>query len=1281
MNTSIRTSLALFGALVCAASATVYRPGLMQYRYDCATDTTADFNKDLSSIASDKVDRTYGCIMGNKSYGNGGSGTKSEVSESATGTQWWWDNNTAYAYDGEIWLAAGMTITVWGNFDDGSAAFIDDLSTPVFNQGTGSGYNGKAAVGSFTAPASGWYAFRGFVWDWTGGKNICQGALAALQWNTAGVTAQNSSSPWAKFTCDNSMTFLRTAADESFMTVGKLDVSGNDALVDVAFAGVPAEAKLRAYYGSLDGGTDPRPWTGYIELATISAGDTAETAYTIPDGKNYAAIRLCLIRDANDANAFYEFDDPIEFSQPAPAVVLSNAEPDHVQISGSVQIAKFGIGGTSASIGVEVSDTEDFTSILGSVAVTTATTAGSYNYTITGLAPNTDYYVRAVAENNLGVRGVSAPVEAKTLSAFVAPGIAAYSFTDDGLSVTVMLTELYLSSATIDLYVDNALAGTRTVSDAGSVPFLVSGRKTDAALRAVITAGTDSQEYIASAHVGSSMQIIDNVAGHDTGVTALRLRVGDSAVLPPVYSPARYETLNRRFISLDGTTITAKEPGIAAVEYYDAAGASTVIGVIVLPETTGKIYIYKSGNVWDNASAWEQVGADQNTSWPCNADDAAILVSSSGFTIRNNSAITLGFAYWGSFGRNSNFTDVWECNNNNKSVSLQRTDGKPAEIKVCGNGQDGGKVLQLQMAGYTTTFHCVSDVVIDKGWDNGGEDSDAFNRTFNKLKFKGATVDIPEGVTLTITGGSPRGYGSGANWTDINFENTNYLTGSGTYRHTGRGIHTFKFTCSGFTGTIVDAAGPHSGGYDRSGNTMLHSATVGNAAMAVEGFVVRNGTENWDSYKSVGMLKEGCNHGYGDADRTGNRLAGRELILRGGYVEFSPEKNAWGEGTVQSNYTARLTIDKGMTVIKVDGNSNVAGHPTNIFYAASIASTTNRGTLYLRETNRIKGTVDTYKSAVMFPSFNGSGSFGDGSDCTQTETYSIRPNIVAFTKEGSWGQMTFASVDSEGRLQRPVYTNRTGADFAGNSGLNGFLEGKALTFASGVTTVTLNSLAINNRYNGARTMGAGNTLVLTSGGLILNENQTGIGDRGKGDNNGNLVFGATAYVWAMANDANNPNRIWAKMTAPYGFVSAMAGGHLEIAGDQTGIDGSIDVNGGTLFLGAANGSEGVTIDVPIRILPNATVKVMRTGTLRDIEITFDDVAAQHGKLVLPDGETEACAKAYILDEMGERISVVRGTYGSSESSAEFIDDEHFSGTGVLRVRLDDLRQPTILIFR
>ena len=45
------------------------------------------------------------------------------------------------------------------------------------------------------------------------------------------------------------------------------------------------------------------------------------------------------------------------------------------------------------------------------------------------------------------------------------------------------------------------------------------------------------------------------------------------------------------------------------------------------------------------------------------------------------------------------------------------------------------------------------------------------------------------------------------------------------------------------------------------------------------------------------------------------------------------------------------------------------------------------------------------------------------------------------------------------------------------------------------------------------------------------------------------------------------------------------------------------------------------------------------------------------------------------------MNMPRGTYGATGSGAQFIDDDHFSGTGVARVLRDDLANPLILRVR
>ena len=56
---------------------------------------------------------------------------------------------------------------------------------------------------------------------------------------------------------------------------------------------------------------------------------------------------------------------------------------------------------------------------------------------------------------------------------------------------------------------------------------------------------------------------------------------------------------------------------------------------------------------------------------------------------------------------------------------------------------------------------------------------------------------------------------------------------------------------------------------------------------------------------------------------------------------------------------------------------------------------------------------------------------------------------------------------------------------------------------------------------------------------------------------------------------------------------------------------------------------------------------------------------QYGRIDLASGETK-CRKLVV-----DGKAVRRGTWGATGSGAEFIDDNHFTGAGVLKVRRDD----------
>lgn len=174
MKKYIKTLLAIV-ALLCVtleANATVYRPGFQQFRYSCAKDKEADLTVTYDSITdANNRDITATTLMASIN-GTGG------VVNPLTGKTWNWSDNTTFGYESQIWLEPG-TYTFWGRYDDGGAVLIN--GDVIYTHGAKSGYNESPVAGDFVVTKAGWYDFRGYVWDWSGGKNPMGEAKSAIQ--------------------------------------------------------------------------------------------------------------------------------------------------------------------------------------------------------------------------------------------------------------------------------------------------------------------------------------------------------------------------------------------------------------------------------------------------------------------------------------------------------------------------------------------------------------------------------------------------------------------------------------------------------------------------------------------------------------------------------------------------------------------------------------------------------------------------------------------------------------------------------------------------------------------------------------------------------------------------------------------------------------------------------------------------------------------------------------------------------------------------------------------
>ena len=307
----------------------------------------------------------------------------------------------------------------------------------------------------------------------------------------------------------------------------------------------------------------------------------------------------------------------------------------------------------------------------------------------------------------------------------------------------------------------------------------------------------------------------------------------------------------------------------------------------------------------------------------------------------------------------------------------------------------------------------------------------------------------------------------------------------------------------------------------------------------------------------------------------------------------------------------------------------------------------------------------------------------------------------------SWGsEMTFPAL-VDGQLYSKGRTNLALQD-AGEWDNVYFSQKGIGTRGVGLSAdVTINSLAYNTSetapYPDNFILGEGRTLTITSGGLIMARTGRWLGctQTSYFSKNGTVAFGARAYVISdfgkcNGDNGNEYNVIWSEMTAPYGLTKGGCG-ELVFATDQRGIDGDITVGGGTLWLGhpanytklgwlysqqASNSATipvrgcatdvetfnihaGGVLAVPLKgydVDGNGEIDKNETAISKSAVINLQDNAAGTAKIEIAAGADQTCANVFLN---GKKLP--GGTYGSSATDADTIDDLHFLGTGKLSV--------------
>ena len=1026
----------------------------------------------------------------------------------------------------------------------------------------------------------------------------------------------------------------------------------------------------------------------FPDQTTVTATGTATaSAWGLALGATYYARAVV----SNNIEQVYE-TDAIRFTTLVPGPphgTAANADPGYTTVSANATMTDFGVGSGNAWMRLEVSTAADFATVDSVTPWLDATVDQQETLTAANLIPDTAYHVRVCLSNWWNLVTYEPLVDTATRAEpFAASGLSFVAGAGDTVDFSFPVTALY-DGATVSATLSYAgtVIGTQSADASATLSWTDVAAAAETATATVVATATlpggetVSKTWMVSVMPGASVSIVPNVAAHASAESALWMRPGEVVLLPPVAGSGFYQSLNERFATVEGNTLTALEPGIVGVRCVDANAVTTVMGVVILPDAigSGNVYVFKetkrnNGYDWSRPECWNKVEngarAASNDSFPQNADDIAVLpfYSAAGnIFVRHRSDISLGGIYAGMIRPDTWVRCVLERykDDTTKTVTFGRSDGEPVEVKVCPSSE-GNCFSTIRLGGYDIDVVWAGDAVID-----GCSSETDVNGPRGFFEVNSATsTNTLNGVTLRIKG-LPCSYVSSGNGSasSSQVDNSNVALrgawrGTGEIVKIGPGSIAFADDISGFSGIVRDATGPTIGNIAApAAGVLLRAAGASNVTAHVYGYGSYARDTGGMSYNglSVGTLGTG---GQGVGPAGGAQGPAKGLYLHGGtYRANQINNNSWGNGSKDEKAFDVLSVGAGLSYISMQaGGNNNGGYPRNAVTARTLAQT-DKGTVVVYDPSHTADAASSVTNSTFSVLDWADHAVGAAGDPEKGAAYPIVP-WMTFNRDSNFSYLSFAAFDANGRTVRPKYTDSE-IDKVLSPNVNAWVNGKNLNNGS-TNSIVVQSLFLNNASKN-KWLGADRTLTITSGGLILGGAGSAIGLPGR-DDNGALVLGDAThpgYVWVKSY-TGAPAQIWAPVTAPGGLVSTYTG-NLVLGGDQTGIANEIVVNGGTLALGDAE--HGITLadNLPIRVCAGAKLVLPKRNAIAKSQIKIDGAGDAFGTVVL--AADQICASLAVRDvfESAAWTTLPEGTYGSSESAAEFVRDDIFTGPGVLRV--------------
>ena len=806
------------------------------------------------------------------------------------------------------------------------------------------------------------------------------------------------------------------------------------------------------------------------------------------------------------------------------------------------------------------------------------------------------------------------------------------------------------------------------------------------------------QTWSTTVSPGVSTFRVSSLDDYSSADTLLRVFVGDRIVLPELSSPASYENLNPRLItkiehtegSWEDAVVVTAEAGLAAIRSLDGSGTEMArMGILVMPRPgrngNPTVYVMKSSaTAWCDASSWAMADGTDALGWPHGADVAAMIPSwNESKTITVASPVSIGAVYFGFAGPDGR---TFTLNGGGGLTLIPRSRSNGALLRLTSNTATAETQSVFSFSGgFQLSVTEAPGAEIDQGY--ALDEMDFTNRAYGnfRVNYENCVVAISEGASLCHT------HGSGAGSTSLYCSNNANFTGKGEFIM-DTASHTWIWKAfKSFEGTIVvrnrKAPSAMKSFDERDAFLYFRQGSKPLASMRVEGWFTG------DDNTSAGLAMVGCHHAWqagNDKDPHENCWPAKAWFLHGGDLRFRHENREAFAGCLWTNGCERLVFERGLTRINMDHTESDA-YPTNSFFVDAVEHSGKATFQWCNQ--KSYGDNPTSRSRVAMKGLDAflAGDDGEGEfDVYTNGFHKIVPWMVIPWGWGDSNNPRFACVTPEGDVLAPKWKSWDSSKIAVGGNYYDYYAPINLS-----ADASVNSLVLENPnkegwgwYPSSFTcFGKGRTLTLAGGAIGFRTQKCCLGDRlsyeGQNDQKGVgtlRVPNTPLYVWAVAN-SSGPNEIWVNVDAPHGLVAAYYG-HLRLGGVQTNIAEEITVNAGTLILGTEDGEIPTKINVPIRVVGGgATLRIDASNCLcngtpespkanKDIRLFLEDI----------NGPAKVCMNAddSVWECLVDGKTLRRGTWGSSESAAEYVDDARFSGAKVLRVMHDDLADPLII---